>query len=104
VVGDFEVIPGFRLPSARLATSIAGIAGATFYRFVQRRPLCDKKLCTRCRRCADNCPVQAINLAPYAAIDRKTCITCYCCVEICPERAMVIPSAFRGLVRTILGR
>jgi len=104
VVGDFEVIPGFRLPSARLAGSITGIAGATFYKLIQRRPLCDKRLCTRCRRCADNCPVHAISLSPYPAIDRKKCITCYCCVEICPERAMVVPQALRSLVHDLFGR
>jgi len=103
-VGDFEVIPGFRLPSARLAGSITGIAGATFYRLIQRRPVCYHRLCTRCRRCADNCPVQAINLAPYPSVNPKKCITCYCCAEICPERAMAIPGALHGLVRTVLGR
>jgi uncharacterized protein (DUF362 family)/NAD-dependent dihydropyrimidine dehydrogenase PreA subunit len=104
VVGDFEVIPGFRLPSARLAGNITGIAGATFYKLIQRRPLCDKQLCTRCRRCADNCPIQAISLSPYPTINPKKCITCYCCVEICPERAMVVPRALRSLVRDIFGR
>lgn len=104
VVGDFEVIPGFRLPSARLAESITGIAGATFYRLIQRRPACDRKLCTRCRRCANNCPVHAIEMKPFPAIVRGKCITCYCCVEICPERAMVVPSPLRGLIQNITGR
>ena len=104
VVGDFEVIPGFRLPSARLAGSITGIAGATFYKLVQRQPLCDKKLCTRCSLCADNCPVQAISMGQYPAINPRKCITCYCCVEICPERAMVVPRALRSLVRDVIGR
>ena len=103
VVGDFEQIPGFRLPSARLAGSLTGIAGATFYRFIQRRPACDSGLCTRCRRCADNCPVQAIEMNPFPAIARGKCINCYCCVEICPERALGVPSAIRSLLRSLSG-
>jgi uncharacterized protein (DUF362 family)/Pyruvate/2-oxoacid:ferredoxin oxidoreductase delta subunit len=104
VVGDFERIPGFRLPSARLAGSLTGIAGATFYRLIQRRPLCDKKLCTRCRRCADNCPSSAIAMSPYPVIDRAKCIMCYCCAELCPEKAMAVPGPFRGLIENITGR
>jgi len=104
IVGDFEPIPGFRLPSARLAGTITGIAGATFYRLVQRQPVADRELCTLCRRCTDNCPVQAIKMRPFPAVVRGRCITCFCCVEICPERAMVVPSALRGLLRRLAGR
>ena len=104
IVGDFEPIPGFRLPSAWLAGTITGIAGATFYQIVQRQPAAVIRLCTRCRLCADNCPVQAINMTPNPSIDRRKCITCYCCVEACPERAMVVPSALRNLLRRLAGR
>jgi len=104
VVGDFEVIPGFRLPSARLAENITGIAGATFYRLIQRRPACDQKLCTRCRRCAENCPATAMAMSPYPVIDRRKCMICYCCVELCPEKAMTVPGPLRGLIKNIIGR
>jgi ferredoxin len=104
IVGDFAPIPGFRLPSAWLAGNITGIAGATFYRLIQRRPELDRGLCTRCRRCADNCPVQAISMTPDPHIDRRKCITCYCCVEACPDRAMKVPSVSRGLLRRLAGR
>jgi uncharacterized protein (DUF362 family)/NAD-dependent dihydropyrimidine dehydrogenase PreA subunit len=104
IVGDFEPIPGFRLPSAWRAGSITGIAGATFYRLIQRRPEFDRELCTGCRRCADNCPVQAIRMAPDPRIDGRKCIICYCCVEACPDRAMVIPSVLRGLLLRLAGR
>jgi uncharacterized protein (DUF362 family)/Pyruvate/2-oxoacid:ferredoxin oxidoreductase delta subunit len=104
IVGDFERIPRFRLPSPWLAGTITGIAGATFYRLVQRRPVCNKELCTSCRRCADNCPVQAIEMKPHPEIDGRKCITCYCCVEACPERAMSVPSVLRGLRQRLAGR
>ena len=104
IVGDFEPIPDFRLPSVWLAGAFTGIAGATFYRLVQRQPAAVIRRCTRCRRCADNCPTQAISMTPDPSIDRRRCITCYCCVEACPDRAMVVPSALRGLLRRLAGR
>jgi uncharacterized protein (DUF362 family) len=83
VVGEFEPIAGFRLPSARMAAGMTGLAAALAYPLILRRPLCDKRLCTRCRRCADNCPTQAIVMSPYPVIDHRKCIMCYCCAELC---------------------
>jgi uncharacterized protein (DUF362 family) len=104
VTGDFKVVAGFRLPSTRVAAMASGVAGSALYRLLQRRPLCDKGICTRCRRCADNCPVKAIAMSPYPAIDRKKCIMCYCCAELCPEKAMTVPGPIRGVVQNIIGR
>jgi uncharacterized protein (DUF362 family)/NAD-dependent dihydropyrimidine dehydrogenase PreA subunit len=104
VAGDFGVIPGFRLPSTRTAAMATGMAGSTIYRLLQRRPLCSRKLCTRCRRCADNCPVRAIAMSPYPVIDRDKCIMCYCCAELCPEKAMAVPGPWRGFVQNVTGR
>jgi len=104
IVGDFEMIPRFRLPSSWLAGTITGIAGLTFYRLIQRRPTYDKRLWNRCRRCADNCPVQAISMTPEPAIDQGKCVTCFCCVEACPDRAMLVPSVSRDLLRRLARR
>ena len=104
VVGVCEPIAGFRLPSARLAAGITGVAAAIAYRLIQRRPLCDKRLCTGCRRCADDCPVQTIAMSPYPVINRRKCIMCYCCAELCPEKAMPVPGPLRGLIQNITGR
>jgi ferredoxin len=104
VSGEFEPIKGFRLPSARLAFGMAGLAAAIAYPLLQRRPLCNKGICTRCRRCAENCPTQAIAMSPYPVIDRKKCIMCYCCAELCPEKAMTVPGPLRGLIQNITGR
>jgi uncharacterized protein (DUF362 family) len=104
VTGDFAVIPGFRLPSTRAAAMATSAPVSFVYRMIQRRPVCDKKLCTRCRRCADNCPATAIAMSPYPVIDRHKCIMCYCCAELCPEKAMTVPGPFRGLIQNITGR
>jgi uncharacterized protein (DUF362 family)/NAD-dependent dihydropyrimidine dehydrogenase PreA subunit len=104
VSGEFEPIKGFRLPSARLAFGMAGLAAAIAYPLIQRRPLLDRRLCTKCRRCAENCPTQAIAMSPYPVIDRHKCIMCYCCAELCPEKAMSVPGPLRGLIQNITGR
>jgi uncharacterized protein (DUF362 family)/Pyruvate/2-oxoacid:ferredoxin oxidoreductase delta subunit len=103
VTGDFAVIPRFKLPSTRVAAMASGVAGSAVYRLLQRRPIFNRGICTRCRRCADNCPVKAIAMSPYPAIDRKECIMCYCCAELCPEKAMTVPGPLRGLIQNITG-
>jgi len=101
--GDFERIPGFRLPFARLPdTMLPAIAGV--YRITRRFPYLKARLCTECRRCADNCPVKAIAMRPLPRIDHRACISCFCCAEICPTRAMVVPGLWRGLAGRIFGR
>jgi len=104
LVGDYKPIAGFRLPSVRMASGLVGAAAAIAYPLIQRRPVLDKKLCTRCRRCADNCPVKAVAMKPFPVIDRRKCIMCYCCAELCPEKAMTVPGPLRGLVQNLTGR
>ncbi len=102
IVGDFEVVRGFRVPSARLGR-IAGAASG-MYRLLVRNPGVVKHNCTRCRECEKKCPVEAIELNPYPTIDRAKCIRCYCCVEVCPEKAMRIPSLRQAMWRNLLRR
>jgi uncharacterized protein (DUF362 family)/Pyruvate/2-oxoacid:ferredoxin oxidoreductase delta subunit len=102
IIGDFEVIRGFRVPSARLGRMAGAASGV--YRLLVRNPGVEKKNCTRCRECEKKCPVEAIELNPYPVIDRARCIRCYCCVEVCPEKAMRIPLLRQAIWRNILGR
>lgn len=102
VSGDFEVIRGFRMPSASMGRFAGAASGV--YRLLTRNPCVSRKDCTRCRKCAEKCPVPAIEMKPYPAIDRARCIRCFCCVEVCPEHAMLIPSLRRTIWRNIIGK
>jgi len=45
-------------------------------------------LCTKCEACANVCPTNAIQLAPYPIITKKNCTGCCGCINICPVRAL----------------
>lgn len=103
IAGDFEVIPGFQLPTRHFLGAIAGIAGL-IYPWLQRYPILVRDRCVYCKRCAENCPAQAMKLAPDPTVDRQRCILCYCCVEICPEQALRIPGQYEGIVDNLIAR
>jgi NADH-quinone oxidoreductase subunit F len=48
--------------------------------------------CIGCTRCAQNCPVGAIESRPYERheIDTDTCVRCGTCVLVCPSNAVEI--------------
>jgi nitroreductase/NAD-dependent dihydropyrimidine dehydrogenase PreA subunit len=50
-------------------------------------PFIQPEKCTRCQKCAKDCPSKAIDLTDYS-ID-STCIHCGHCVAICPEMAVM---------------
>ncbi|MBE0585349.1 MAG: 4Fe-4S binding protein [Desulfofustis sp.] len=65
----------------------------------------DEQRCTQCGLCAEECPVQAISLAPFPEF-ADTCICCFKCVRICPEDAFIndltmLDSRIRERARTI---
>jgi ferredoxin/flavodoxin len=46
-----------------------------------------QEACTKCRVCAELCPVDAITLNPYPCFS-DNCIICYNCMRLCPEKAI----------------
>lgn len=96
IQGDFESIPGFRLPNAGFATLLIRLSRPVYRLIIPRVPELNRKTCIRCAECANNCPVQAIKMSPFPEIDRRQCIRCFCCSEICPEKAMTIAGHLRS--------
>ncbi len=55
------------------------------------RPVVRKRECVGCRKCAEICPAQAIQMKQgRPVIDRGRCIRCFCCQEFCPKGAMKV--------------
>ncbi len=54
-------------------------------------PTIERKECTGCGRCMDQCPVQAIGFVKKkAVINTCTCIGCAKCITVCPQGAVKI--------------
>ena len=104
IQGDATPIPGFHLPSRRVASFVGKYMGNLMDGWFRHAPVLAKPRCIKCRRCEKNCPVQAITMSPFPLIDRHKCIHCYCCAEICPEHALSIPSNVRSFWLHVLGR
>lgn len=48
-----------------------------------------EKLCRGCKRCVNECPVQAITmLSQLAVVDSTVCIECEACMESCMHGAI----------------
>lgn len=65
----------------------------------------DEQRCTQCGLCVEQCPVQAVSLAPYPEF-ADDCIACFTCVRICPEDAFandlsMLESRIRERARSI---
>lgn len=58
---------------------------------LQAVPNVDKSMCIGCKKCAEICPMKAIDMIDgKPKIDRKKCIKCFCCQEFCPKGAMKV--------------
>ena len=75
--------------------------GRTATKLLQARPKLDKKECVGCAKCAEVCPVKAIEIIDKKAkIDRKKCIKCFCCQEFCPKGAMKVKRTMLAKILT----
>jgi ferredoxin len=54
-----------------------------------------------CRVCADECPVDAIQVAGAVALDAEACVECGACAHACPVGAFSAPDLAAALLRTV---
>lgn len=60
-------------------------------KFLEPRPVIDKKKCIGCGECARSCPQKTIVIKDRKAhIVKSNCIKCYCCQELCKIQAVRI--------------
>lgn len=88
--GEMRVLSDFKLPPLG-GEAIA--ANAQIQEMMQTKsqvkPVADPELCTGCRACVDQCPIEALKMEEdVPAVEEELCITCFCCQEICPEKAI----------------
>ena len=67
---------------------------------VPLNPITDKKKCSGCGTCADECPTRSIDPDNPTKTDSTTCITCCRCINICQQKARRLG----GLLYKIAGR
>lgn len=82
----------FHLPSANVFSfRVPALASGRLARFLTVRPSPLPAKCTRCGKCVEICPRQALKMGDEAAeVDPKKCIRCYCCDELCEYDAVGI--------------
>ena len=62
-------------------------------------PKADKRKCTRCGLCAQECPAGVIDKANPHLTDNSVCISCCRCISVCPSHAR----SFGGLLYKVAG-
>ena len=89
-LGKYTPIDGFRRPGTKDIHFIKNpLLKKTVEKLVNPRPAVNAKKCIGCGQCAQNCPVEAIEMKEkLPQIDFSKCIKCFCCHELCPMKAM----------------
>ena len=57
-------------------------------------PTTREELCTKCSRCVEVCPNEAITIGSTIETQRYSCMRCYACIRNCPTGARVMTHPF----------
>ncbi len=74
-----------------LIKQLPNMFGGRFRKWLEPRPVINKKKCVGCGECAKCCPKETIEIVDKKAVIKyDKCIKCYCCQELCPMKAVNI--------------
>ena len=81
---------GFALPARDISAMLPPWLGKRLRGWTTARPFLERQSeCTKCKRCEESCPVDAIVVGAGGPVfDHSICIRCYCCQELCPPQVI----------------
>jgi Fe-S-cluster-containing hydrogenase component 2/flavodoxin len=85
--GDTSLIPTLDHDPEKWAPMAEALKLENLTRFLPRLRI-DTDLCTQCRTCEENCPVDGIDATAAPPVLQTPCIYCWRCVMVCPEIAI----------------
>lgn len=99
VLGEVPQIDNFKWPPKMSSTLdvIPGPLAKGLMKLWWTRPAINPEKCSKCRRCQESCPTDALKRPGEISEDQKAyipefnyadCINCLCCMEMCPEKAV----------------
>lgn len=99
-----ELAPdSFALPARDISAMMPPWLGKRLRGWTTARPVLERPAsCTKCKRCEESCPVDAIVVGPGGpSFDHAKCIRCYCCQELCPPQVigLKVPPVARLMAR-----
>ena len=96
IIGDWEEIKNFKLPSTKKYFFIKNRFFSKFLipfsKVFKIVPYIDTKKCKKCYACYNVCPTKAISKG--LKFNRKKCILCLCCFEVCEYEAVKMKKSF----------
>lgn len=86
----------FELPARDLSAMMPPWLGRRLRGWTTSRPVLARPAeCTKCKKCQESCPVDAIAVGDGGPVfDHSTCIRCYCCQELCPPQVIGLKVPF----------
>ncbi len=95
------------MQSKGAASSASIILNQGGFKMAMIKGVVDLDRCSKCGLCVDNCPYDAITLAPEGAVvDEVKCRGCGMCVMSCPSKAITVRNArdnqFKALIDNLL--
>ena len=99
-------ISDFQIPSLLGLEMVPLFSYSFLKKAFTSRPAINRKKCTLCRSCQENCPPQVIawDEEQGPSIDCLHCIRCFCCQEICPTGALEIKDGWALKILKLMRR